>query len=104
MDERSINASLDADLSRNMEHPIPDTQASDSIHTDATWNLENPHPTDICHRLEFNVLPDVGEPCGLPDCKKQNRLKNGMSNWSSAKYQKYINWNMENPIPSNIFL
>ena len=70
-----MNASLDANLSRNMENPIPDTQAPDNIHTDATWNLENPHPTDICHRLEFDVQPDVGEPCGLPDCKKPKLTK-----------------------------
>ena len=53
-----------------MENPIPNTQASDSTYTDVTWNLENPHPTDICHGLESNVLPEVGEPHGLPDCHK----------------------------------
>ena len=74
-DEHSINTSLDANLSQNMEHPIPNTQASDSIYTDATWNLENPHPTDICQRLEFNVHPDTGEPCGLPDCKRPKPTK-----------------------------
>ena len=54
------NIHTDANLSQNMENPIPNTQASDNSHTDATWNLENPHPTDICQRSEFNVLPDTG--------------------------------------------
>ena len=69
------NIHTDANLSQNMENPIPNTQASDNIHTDATWNLENPHPTDICQRLEFNVLPDTGEHCGLPDCKRPKPTK-----------------------------
>ena len=70
VNEHSINPSLDANLSQNMEHPIPNAQAPDGIYTDATWNLENPHPTDICQRLEFNFLPDTGGPCGLPDCRR----------------------------------
>ena len=57
------NIHTDANLSQNMENPIPNSQALDNSHTDATWNLENPHLTDICQRLEFNVLPDVPAQC-----------------------------------------
>ena len=59
-----------------MENPIPNTQASDSTYTNVTWNLESPHPANICQRLEFNVQPHKGEPCGLPNCKKPKPTKN----------------------------
>ena len=58
VNEHSLDPSLDANLSQNMENPILEAQAPNSIHTDDTRNLENPHPADICQRLEFNVLPD----------------------------------------------
>ena len=75
MDEHPVNTSLNGNLCRNMENPIPDTQTSDGIYTNVTWNLENPHPTNICQRLEFDVQPHKGEPCGLPNCKKPKPTK-----------------------------
>ena len=75
VNEHSLDPSLDANLSQNMENPILEAQAPNSIHTDDTRNLENPHPADICQRLEFNVLPDTGEPWGLPDCKRPKPTK-----------------------------
>ena len=69
------NVNLDEAMSMNLERPIPNTQSSDDISADVTWNLESPNPADISNRLEFKVYPDKGEPCELPNCKRPKSTK-----------------------------
>ena len=84
VNEHSLDPSLDANLSQNMENPILEAQAPTSIHTDDTRNLENPHPADIRQRLEFNVRPDTGEAVVYLIVRGQNQLNIKMLNWYSA--------------------
>ena len=101
MEEQISNIDFSSVVNRNMECPNPvrtSTLPSNDISNNITRNVESPNPADISHRLEFNVLPDNGKPCDLPNCKrpKPNRRNLKLVQCTNTNCNKWCHYQCAN--------